>query len=121
MSFSIVEIEGVRLLREIGDEDVLVSIIVDVGRAHPHARFNDPGLVVGDACQKGRFPKCPVALIQPQLIGCAVVGDVDVDAPIGIKIGAGDSQTGSRCPSNARPSGNVDKLAVAFVPIEGRQ
>ena len=75
------------------DEDVFitVSIVVRDGDTHAGLRFTISA--VSTAGKQGMVVKSGVALIDPELIGGLVVGDVDVEPAVTVEISGHDAES----------------------------
>ena len=114
-SRAVVDVQVRALPREFADEDVLVAVLVEVARVHAHARLEPPFGADRRAGEERGIHEPPVALIDPQLIRSAVVGDVDVDPSIAVEVGGGDAQRGTELGGHARGDRHVAERAVPIV------
>ena len=75
----VVDVDRVRLTRQMGHEQILVAVVVEVAGVDAHARF---GVAVRVHRRTRQWPgvgERAVAPVHPELILVAVVGDVDVE------------------------------------------
>ena len=90
-------------------EEVEVAVVVGIARVDAHARF---GNAVAIECQAGE--ECTVAqfervgcVAQPELVGGAVVGQVQVDSRLAVEFGDEDAECGSGRCGHAAAAGDV--------------
>ena len=115
---AVVDVERVRLGADVGHEQVAVAVAVDVAHVDPHARLRRPDRVDGHPGEQRVVPEAPPALVHPQLVGLAVVGDVDVDQAVRVQVRGDDAEGGAVGRVDAGLGRHVGEGAVAAVPIE---
>jgi hypothetical protein len=79
-----------------GEKDVLAAVAVEVGDVDPHSRLGDAVGVDCDAADIRFILERAVFLIDPQLIGIAVVGDVQIRPSIAVEIRGHDAESGAK-------------------------
>ena len=117
-SRSVVDVQVGALPRELGHEEVFVAVAVEVAGGHPHAGLSFP---VGGQCdprEQRRFLERAVTLIDPQQIGFAVVGHVDVDPSVAVEIRRHDAECRPEFSADERLRAHVGECSVAEVAIE---
>ncbi len=81
-------VEGVRLVVEIGHEQVVVPIAIEVPEIHTHAALRLSHTVDGNAGQKTFVLEgAGTALVDEEVIGITVVRNVYVGPPITVHVG----------------------------------
>ena len=100
-----------------GNEQVLVAIVIEIAGIDAHAGFG-----VAIRIDRRARHKCPVEeravlLVQPQLVVFIVVGDINVDPSIPVEVGGYDPQ--GRCGRRFRErrGGGVGEGAVPLIAI----
>src|SRR5207253_3847175 len=68
------------------------AVAVHIADSYPHVRFSTAQAVVGEASLHRFLLERSVALVDPQVVGLAVVADEDVGPAIAIEIGTENSQ-----------------------------
>ena len=89
---AVVDVEIVALAGQVGDEQILVAVVVGVAGVHAHAGL---GLAVGaerGARQQPEVLERAVLLVHPQQVRLAVVGDVEVDPAVAVEVGGRHAQ-----------------------------
>ncbi len=94
----VVDVEIVTLARLLGDEEVVVAVVVEIAGVHAHAGFGLAFLRQRHARRQRRVPERAVVLVDPELIGLAVVGDVEVDPSVAVE----DRPSSHRAPVRIR-------------------
>ena len=91
--------EGQGLLGEVGHEDVEETVSIDIADANPHVRLGRSHGVAGDPARQGFLLERAIPLVDPEVIGLAVVGDHDVGPAVAAEVAAEDAQagTGGQC------------------------
>ena len=85
-------VEGGPFAVEVGDHQVGPAVAVEVAAGHAHARLVSPLGAAGHAGLESDLLEVEAALVAEQVIGSAVVGDVEVDAVVVVEIGGDDAQ-----------------------------
>ena len=106
-----------------GHEQVVVAVGVEVARVDPHAPLGVPVPIdrhPGQPCavQKGAIP-----LIEPKLVGLAIVGDVQILPPVAVEVGRDHPQRRPVLPAPQRVGRHVREPpvpAVAQQPVRHR-
>ena len=75
-------VERVAFRVEVCDKEVGLTVTVEVGGDESHAGLGLAVQVQRDAGTECGIFKCAVALVDPQLVGVGIVGDIDVDPPV---------------------------------------
>src|SRR6266705_345367 len=113
--FTQIHVKRVRLVHQVGDKDVFGAIAVEISRIHTHAGLCLSISVDGGAGQERVVLKRPVLLVNPELIGITIVGDVNVCPAVTIKIGGDHTQSVAELFVHACADSDVFKCTVAFV------
>ena len=103
-----------------GQKQVEVAVPVEVVGDYTHPGLGLTMKVVGDSqnqrvIAEGEGARCSDTLVDPQLIGIGVVGDVDVLPAVGVDVEANDSQAGSEGAGQAGGLGDIAKRTVTLV------
>src|SRR5205823_1901318 len=83
-------------------EDVEQAVAVHVTERGPHVGLGLAHAVVGEAARHGLLLERAVALVDPQVIRFAVVGNKDVRPTVAVEVGAENAETRPRRPAEAR-------------------
>ena len=107
----------------VGNEQILISVCVEVRRIHAHARTRPPTIAETDACLQRDLIPLPLAIrpgtaIHEQKILHRVVGDKEIHAAIVVDVGGHHSEALSQSGRNGCSLGDVGEGAVAVVVIE---
>ena len=113
-----IRVQGVGLRSDVGHEEVVVAVGVEVAQIDPHARLAAPRAVHGHAVQQGAVGEGPVLLVDPQLVGLAVVGHVDVEPTVAAEIGGQDAEGRPVLAPRAGAGRHVLERAVPAVAIQ---
>ena len=89
---ALVAVERVGLGVQVHHDQVVVAVIVHVGRVHAHAGLRRAVLIDGHAAQQRRLGEAPVSEIDPEMVRRAVVGDEDVHAPVTVHVVGDDAE-----------------------------
>src|SRR5947209_11507938 len=84
--------KDVQLLGQMRNEQIQQSIAVNVAQGDPHVRLCLSQAVVSEAPEQGFLLERAVALVDPEVVRLAVVGDKDVRPTVAVEIGADDTQ-----------------------------
>src|SRR5205823_5926208 len=95
-----------------------VSIVVEIGGIDAHARFRFAQLVYRRTRQQRGFLERAVALIDPQQILDAVVGDVNVDPAVAVEVGGRYAERWAEGSAGERCGAHVDELAVPDISVQ---
>ena len=87
---------------EVGVEDVLVAIVVEVAGIDAHAGRGLPVAIERHACQQALVPERAVLLVDPEEVGQPVVGDVDIAPPVAVEVRHRDPQGRSELAAQKR-------------------
>ena len=83
---AVVLVDGVHLHPQMGHEQVLVAVAVEVARDHAHARLRLPQRVDGGARDLRVLDERAVALVHPHLVLDLVVRDVHVEPAVVVEV-----------------------------------
>ena len=72
----------------------------------------------GGARQQAHVPEPAVTLVDPQLIGLAIVGDEDVDPAVAVEVRRRDAERGTEIAGHAGRGRHIGERPVAVVVIE---
>ena len=117
----LVAVEGVGLAIEVHDQQVKFSVAVDVGQVDAHSRFRLAVQVDGAAHRQRRVFESTAALVDPHLVGGAVVGDEHVNPSISVHVAGDDAQPVADRGAQTCAIGHVGEGSVAVVPEERRR
>ena len=111
-------VQGIGLPLKVGDEKVVVAVVVVVAHVNAHARFDVAVLVVRHAGQQCFFGKVAGAVVEIQEVQGLVVGQVEIG--VAIEIHVAENHAEFLALGTAQPGGHRDvgKGAVALVPIQ---
>ena len=115
---AVVHVEVVTLAGEVGHDEILVAVIVDVARIDAH-----PGLRLAEwsECRAGQEPAVlerPVVPVDPELVLFAIVGDVEIDPAVTVEVGGRHAQCRPELRGEAGRVGHIQEGAVAVVAIQ---
>jgi hypothetical protein len=114
----VVQVQRVGLIDDVGDENVQIAVFVDIPRGDSHTRFRLPGAVEGYPEENGLVDESAIALIEPKLVCLSIVGDVEIEFPIIVPVGAHHSEPGRSRRTESRLRGNVVEPASPLIVIE---
>src|SRR5438094_240567 len=106
------------LAGELGDEQILVAVVVEIAGVHAHARLRLAICPQSGTRQKRGVLERSVALVDPQLVRLTVVGDVDVNPAVAVEIAGCHAERGTELGRQAAARGDVGKGSVAIVPVQ---
>ena len=97
---------------EVGEEDVLVAVTVEVGGVDAHRGFRGTVHVDRDSGQRRLVGEAyeavlASALVDPQLVRCLVIGDVDVRPTVEVEIGGDHPERGTELARDAGHSAHI--------------
>ncbi len=111
----IVDVQGVGLLVEVRHEQVFVAVAVEVGGVDPHAGLRLAVRVERAPGEQRRVRERAVAAIDPELVGQAVVGDVEVEPAVAVEVPAHDAESRTVVGRDARLGGDRPEGPVTIV------
>ena len=114
-ALAVVHIQRVGFLAQMGHEQIDVAVAVEVRRVDAHAGLRRAVPVDGHAGEQGIVHETPVALVEPELVGQAVVGHVDVDAPVAVEVGGRHAQRAAPGAGDTRGLADVFETSVAQI------
>ena len=117
---AVVGVEREGLADDVGDEQILVAVEIEIARCDPHAAFGIPFEVDRRARQQAIVDERAVPAIDPELVGRGVVGDVEVGPAVAVVIARRDPEPGAVGLADAGRLRGVREAAAAVVPIERR-
>ncbi len=113
-------VEREHLLIDVGDEQVLPAVLVEVGGIDAHAR---PRLAVGREAHLGRqadlLPLAAAAVHEQEVLH-RVVGDEQVELPVVVQVGGDDAEALAEGALDVGALGDVGEGAVAVVVEQER-
>ncbi len=80
--------------------------------------FASPSAPSAGPRQERRILERAVALVDPQLVRLAVVGDVDVDPPVAVEIGRRHTQRGAELGRQSGARRHIGERSVAVVVVQ---
>src|ERR1019366_7180302 len=114
-----VAVEGVGVTREVGLEDVEVTVAVIIGGSRSHARMFPAILVDGEARGEADLLKRPVSLVVEVQTGRRIAGHKEVGPSIVIEVAGQDGEAIILARSlDAGLFGHVGKVAVTVVVVQ---
>ena len=117
-ALSIVGVEVRALAGELGDEQVFIAVVVEVAGVHPHAGFGLALVGQRGAGHQGVVTKGAVALVDPQQVLLAIVGDENIHPPVAVVVGGGDAQRRPECAADQRRRADIDESAPALIAVQ---
>ena len=115
---AVVDVEREGLADDVGDEEVLVAVGVEVAGGDAHAAFGIAGGVHRRARQQPLVRERAVALVDPELVRRGVVGDVEVEPAVAVVVAGRDAEARAVGLADAGRLGDVGEPAVALVAVE---
>ena len=115
---AVVDVERVRLIDDVGHEEIEVTVGVDIAGRDPHSRFGLPRGVERDTEKERLVEEAAPALVQPQLIRFAVIRDIEVEPSVIVEIRAEHAETRGTHAAYPRRAGDVREPPAALVAIE---
>ena len=110
--------QRVGLADQMGDEEIEIAVVVDVAGDHAHPRLGQPVQVVGRTQHHRVVDERAVALVDPEVVGIGVVGDVDVEPAVVVEVGGHDAETGVLDAGDAGTAAHVLEATVSGVAVE---
>src|SRR5206468_998533 len=95
------------LAGEVGDVDVLVSVGVEVADGDAHAALGQSLGVEGGSREQALLLERAASAVEPELVGGAVVGDVEVEPAVAVEVGGHDAEPGTERLRDAGRLGDV--------------
>ena len=99
-------------------EKIFVAIVVGVTGGQPHTALRTARHIDRSAGQHGRVIEASVFLVDPKLIGCRIVGNVDVEPPVTIRIRRDHAQGATKSGPDARGRRNVLEPTAPEIVIQ---
>src|SRR3989454_7145020 len=121
ISTAIIDIEIAAFAGQVGFQDVLIPVIVKIARSHTHAGLRHALGVVGSSRQQAPLLERTISLVDPEVSGGAVIGDVNVRPTIAVEVGADDSEAGPDGGSDSSGFGDIFERTVAAVVEQPRR
>ena len=115
---SVVHVERASLAGELGNEQVLVAVVVEVAEVHSHVRLGFSGFTERHAPQRRQVPERAIALVDPELVLLLIVRDEDVDPSVPVHVGSRHPERRAERARHARGCRHVSERAVSAIPIE---
>ena len=111
--------ERIRLISEIHHEQIGIAIIIDIRHSDAHACLGLTIAIHGTAQQHRLIVEDAVALVDPELVVDAVVGDEDIDPAVAVEVSACDTQAVAVGAIEPSLDGDIGEGPVAVVVVEG--
>src|SRR2546429_8988306 len=118
---AIVDIQVGAFVGQICFEDIFVTITVKIAGSHSHACLRQPICAVSRPRQQAHLLKRAVSLIDPEMSGGAVIGDVNVRPAVPVEIGANNPETGPDSPADSSRFGDIFKRPITAVVKQARR
>ena len=115
---AVVLVEREHLLIDVGDEQILLPVAVDVGSVDAHPRS---GLTVGaESNLRGQRNLLPLALatVREQEVLDGVVGDEQIHQTVVVDVGGDYAKRLAQRPSDVGAGAHVGEGAIAVVPVQ---
>src|SRR5437660_2914717 len=112
---AIVDIQVGAFVGQICFEDIFVTITVKIAGSHSHACLRQPICAVSRPRQQAHLLKRAVSLIDPEMSGGAVIGDVNVRPAVPVEIGANNPETGPDSRADSSRFGDIFKRPITAV------
>ena len=86
-------IKGIGLFPEVGDQYIVVSIIIVIPKSNAHAPLQLAAFTIGSTYHPADFGKSPIAVILIEEVGTRIVGHIDIWISIVVVISANHAET----------------------------
>ncbi|MDZ7638514.1 MAG: hypothetical protein U5J83_09745 [Bryobacterales bacterium] len=108
-ALAVVTIQRGSLQGKVHHKEVVVSVAIHIasGDAHPGAR--NAVLTMGSAIFQAGFDKPAILLVDPQQVGHAIVGDIEIQPTVTVEVRSGDAQAGAACAVKARHGSDIHR------------
>ena len=116
---AVVQVERVGLIDEVCHEEIQITVALHVAERNAHAGLGPAKGVQGGAVENGLVDEATVSLVLPELVGLAVVGDIEVEPAVAGEIRADDAKARCLDAVDAARPGDVGEGAVAVVLVKG--
>ena len=114
----VVDVQGAPLPRQLGDEEVLVTIVVEVAGVHPHVGLGHSGGAERRPPQQRAVPEGAVALVDPQLVLPLVVGDEQIEPAVVVVVGGSGAESRPELPPHPGLERHVRERPVAEIAVQ---
>ena len=101
-----------------GEEQVAVAVGVEVRSGYPHAGLRCSGVVHRRAPVQRRVREVAGAVVDPQEVGAAVVGDIEVNVTVSVEVVGDDAHARGARHGDPGRCGDVLEAAGAEVSVE---
>ena len=115
---AVVDVQGAALADELGDEQVLVTVVVEVAGIDAHVRLGFPAGPQRRPPQGRLVGEGAVAPVDPQLVLLLIVGDEDVDPAVVVEVRRRHPERRPELVGDAGLRRRVDERAVAAIAIQ---
>src|SRR5262245_9505503 len=112
---SVIDVEVGSFTRQLGHDEILVAVVVEVGRVDAHAAFGFSANRQSHTREQRNVLECAVALVQPQLVFGTIIRHVDVHPSVAVEVSCADAQGRTELGANARLGSNIGKSPIAPV------
>src|SRR6266404_1359755 len=112
---SLIHVKSIGFLHQMSDEDIIITISVEISGVYSHAGLRLPVAINCHASEQCFVPEGAVFLIYPELIWIAVVRNVKVRPSVPVEIGGDNSKASPKFLADSRPAGYIFKNAIALV------
>src|ERR1700722_2016375 len=115
---SVVVIEDIDLLGEIGDDDVRLTVVVIVTKINAHAGIH--AAIVGESYTRvlRSLGKRSIPIVMEQKLFHSVIGDKDILKTIAVIVVEGDAQGPPLFGSDTRSLTNISEGSIAVVVVQ---
>src|SRR2546421_12148170 len=114
-AFSQIREERIGLVHQVSDKDVFSSVRVKVSGINTHASLSFAVPVDGSPGQKRFVLKGAVLSVNPELVGIAIVSDVNIHPAVAIKIRGNHTQAVAELFVDTSVNRYIFKCPVAFI------
>ncbi len=115
---ALILVERVVILREVGQEQVEITVAVIIRGIEPHAGLLPGVLAQCDTGEQADFLERPVALVMKQQVWRGVVGHEDVGPAVVVEVAEDNAEAVVARVADPGRLGNVGKRAVAIVAVQ---
>src|ERR1035438_6812401 len=115
-SIALIMIDCVLLIREVGNHQVSVTIVVVISKVDAHSRVGVAVPIDRDPRLQTHLFKCPVTFIMKEKLGHGIIGNKDVGPTIAVVVGYSDSERlGRFCQTHLLC--DLCKVAIAIIVV----
>ena len=116
--FGLGQIDGVRFVGEVGQQDVEVEIAVKVADVHAHPRLRAAEAAERGAEEQGFLAEGPVPPVHPEVVRLGVVRHIEIEPSVAREVVAHHPETPGGERGDPRPPAHFPESSAAEVPVE---